>query len=58
MDQIPPLLEFDPHLHPLGYALAIELLGTSNAVQSTDQTTITNGDPVDKFGWELKAPAA
>ena len=57
MDQIPALLEFDPHLHPLGYALATELLGTSNAVQSTDQT-ITNGDPVDKFGWELKAPAA
>ena len=58
MDQIPPLLEFDPYLHPLGYALAIELLGTSNAVQPTDQTMITSGDPVDKFGWELKASAA
>ena len=58
MDQIPAPLEFDPYLHPLGYTLAIELLGTSNAVQSTDQATITNGDPVDKFGWELKAPAA
>ena len=58
MDQIPALLEFDPHLHPLGYALAIELLGTSNAVQPTDHNAITNGDPVDKFGWELKAPAA
>ena len=46
--------EFDPYLHPLGYTLAIELLGTSNAVQSTDQATITNGDPVDKFGWSSR----
>ena len=58
MDRMPHFAEFDPDLHPVGYALAIELLADSEASQAVDRQEPPVDDTGDRFGWELNIPAA
>jgi hypothetical protein len=55
----PPIfLEFDPELHPVGYALALELLGEDAAARTPDQSAIPENYATDQFGWEFNFEAA
>ena len=55
----PPIFpEFDPELHPVGYALALELLGEDTAAATADRSTIPVHPATDRFGWEFSFEAA
>jgi hypothetical protein len=51
--------KFDPQLHPLGHALAIELYGEAACEPSVEDNS---GPPprisADRFGWEFDSEAA
>ena len=51
---------FDPALHPIGYALASELLaeGTIVDVPPTPAAVLAVSEPLDLFGWERDDRAA
>lgn len=54
MDCTPIFPEFDPELHPVGYALAIESLGEGiGEANATDRSAIPAKSAVDRFGWEF-----
>jgi hypothetical protein len=56
----PPIFpEFDPELHPVGYALALELLGEeASAARTADRSAIPENPATDRFGWEFSFEAA
>jgi hypothetical protein len=57
----PPIFpEFDPELNPVGYALALELLGAAaeTAATTTDRSAIRARNAIDRFGWEFGFEAA
>jgi hypothetical protein len=56
----PPIFaEFDPELHPVGYALALELLGEDTRLaQTADRSVIPSNNTTDQFGWEFNFEAA
>jgi hypothetical protein len=56
----PPIFsEFDPELHPVGYALAMELLGEDPvAARTADRSARPDNHATDQFGWEFNFEAA
>ena len=59
MEHTEIFLEFDPDLHPLGHALAIELLNESSYVAPVDsRSQILPGHADSRFGWEFATRAA
>jgi hypothetical protein len=52
----PTLPEFDPQLNPIGYALAFELHGDS-ALNAIAEGRLTDGEEIDRFGWEYNTAA-
>lgn len=59
MDDTLAFLDFNPQLHPLGYALAVELLGEGACGTLTaDQLTTPPQRTIDRFGWEFDSEAA
>jgi hypothetical protein len=53
------LPKFDPTFHPIGYALAVEVLAdqapTPSEGQASQPAEHRPGDGRDRFGWELQA---
>ena len=59
MEHTEIFLEFDPDLHPLGHALAIELLDESSYVApGVGRTKILPDHADSRFGWEFNIRAA
>jgi hypothetical protein len=58
VDYPPTLPDFDPDLHPLGYALALELSTKSSPAIPSDHSEETPKGAVDRFGWEFDSEAA
>ena len=59
MEHTEIFLEFDPDLHPLGHALAIELLDESSYVApGAGRSKILPGHADSRFGWEFDIRAA
>ena len=50
------LPQFDPQLNPIGYALAFELHGDS-ALNAIAEGRLTDGEEIDRFGWEYNTAA-
>jgi hypothetical protein len=56
VEYAPIFPEFDPELHPIGYALAVELLeDDAGAARTADRSAIQAKGEVDRFGWEFEA---
>jgi hypothetical protein len=59
MEHTEIFLQFDPDLHPLGHALAIELLDESPyTAPGVGRSKILPGHADNRFGWEFDIRAA
>ena len=52
----PAFPEFEPEFNPIGYALAVELRGKTDADAIADGR-LADSEEIDRFGWEYDSAA-